>query len=146
MAHRKNRFCNTYSCTYFKNTIEERNQCRQTFKRKPLRPQVPRLSHLLEEIGANKLSKNMSLIRSRSRTLHLLLNPLSPLRIGNMHELDSNGLAVKAPRLRCILPLGSRNRKSLRRKELPKRIKRSLKISPSSEYLKSALTFATVRS
>ena len=141
MAHRKDRFCNTHSRTYFKNTIEERNQYRQTFKRKPLGPQIARLNHLLEQIGTNKLSEDMLLIGLRQGLLHLLLQPLPPLRIGNMHELGSNGAAVEAARLAPRSRPQERRRKWLRRQVLPQRIKRSLKISPAAEYLKRAFAF-----
>jgi hypothetical protein len=146
MTHREDRLLNTECRAYFKDRIEKRNQSRQTFERKPLGPEIARLNHLLEDVGANQLRKNMFLFRRRGRLLDLLLQPLPPLGIRKMHELRANRAAIIAARLGRKLAFGNGNGKWFGGKVLTQRIQRCLQVAPAAEEIEDvfAILFAAL--
>src|SRR6202022_4090853 len=144
VTHREDCFCNSAGCTYLEDPIEERDQDGQTFQREALRPQITRLDHLLEQVGANELGEDMLLVRLRGNLLHALLQPLPPLQICDVHELDCNRPTVIAASQLIALPLRSSSRKGLRRKVLAKRIERGLQESPAAEDFKSNFVLVAI--
>ena len=140
MTHRKQRACHTRIRRGRKQLVEEGNQGRQPFERKPLRAQVALLNYLLKNIGTDQPRENSLRVRGLVAPLELRLNPCPLLRRSYVHVFGTNRPAVVAARLGRVRPIGSRRRERLRRQKLSQRIKRRLQKAPASEDAESNLT------
>ena len=123
MRHRKHATRHAVVRRGRKHLVQERDERRQPFQRKALRPQVPLLNDLLKDIGADQPIQHPLRLCRRIRALELLLDPLPLLDRRNMHELRADRAAIKPPSFlrrlmrRCII--GHRRRKRLGRQILP---------------------------
>src|SRR5437868_12249594 len=79
--------------------IEKRNEDSEAFERKTFGAEIALLDDLLEEIGANELGEDVFLIGLGGGLLDSLLQPLTLLEAGDVHELDGEISAVVAARL-----------------------------------------------
>ncbi len=79
--------------------VQQRNQCCVAFQRVTLGPNVAGVDRLLENIRADQLVQNARAIDSvLAIRLHAFLDPLTPLEVRNVHELDADAAAVDATR------------------------------------------------
>src|SRR5690348_6558964 len=94
---------------------------------------------MFEQVRSGEQLKDVLLVHRRSIGFEPLLNPLSPCRIGNVHELGANRAAVTATRFVGEVSLGVEFRNCLRLQVLPERVELSLKIPPAPEGLEDTL-------
>lgn len=94
---------------------------------------------MFEQISSGEQLKDVLLVHCRSVAFESLLNPLSPRRIGNVHELGANGFAVTATRFVGEVSLDIEFGNCLWLKVLPERIELGLKIPPAPEGLEDTL-------
>ncbi len=70
--------------------IEEGNQSGDAFQGEALGSQVARLNDLLEGVGLNEKLENPLLIDLFRLALETFLDPAPTLRVGYVHELDTD--------------------------------------------------------
>src|SRR5579884_1563292 len=99
MTHGQHNLQHTALCRAVQELIEEGNESGDPFQREAFCSEIPRLDDLLEKISAGEELENPLLIGLGSVCLKAVLNPLTLRRIGNVHELRSDGSAIKAARL-----------------------------------------------
>ena len=115
--------------------LEIRDQNRQAFEREALGAEVAGLDHLLENLRLDQAREHGGLVDCRRGALHLRLNPFTPLRVGDVHEFDADGAAVKRARLGGCVVFAIRERgwKRLLGQVLAERVERRLQVSPAAE-------------
>src|SRR5579885_614532 len=98
VAHRQDGLLRSALARGIQNRIEQRDERRYAFERKPFYAQVARLEHLLKEVRANEPLENLSLIDGRRLGLETFGNPTAPLRLHQVHEIGADGTTIVAPR------------------------------------------------
>ena len=85
--------------------------------REALIAQIAILQNLLKNIGADQLIENIVLIDRSGRAFQSLLNPATPLRVGNVNELRAHRPAIGTASLFGELALDHQVGMKLRTKE-----------------------------
>ena len=98
MAHAHHQFHRTLLPGRIQNFIHQRDHGGHAFEREPLAAQVALLQHLLEQISPDQLVEHAPLVHSGLGPFHAFLDPATPLRVGNMHELRAHGAAIDPAR------------------------------------------------
>src|SRR5229473_7495202 len=105
MAHGQDRGVRAQVSASFQHGIEQRNLRGRALARIALGPEITGLKNLLKKIGLQQtLGQPAPVNGLRRLVLHLVLYPLAPLALGQMHELGANSPAINAPRFFCYRP------------------------------------------
>jgi hypothetical protein len=144
MAHRHHSLFGSVSRSGVENLIQQRNQCGIAFERIAFGADVARVDGLLENIGPHQSIKDSRAIDGLLLCrLHVLLDPLPALGIGNVHEFHADAAAVSAPRLVGNVAGNLQVRMRLRG-EMSQRIEVGLKITPAAERVQNAFLLLAV--
>ncbi len=144
MTHRQHGLLGAIARRGVQNLVQQRNQRRVAFQRVALSPDVAGMDGLLEHVCADQLVQNAAPVDGLLPIrLHAFLNPLPPLEIRNVHELDTDAAAVNATRGIGYIA-GDIQFGMSQRGEVPQRIEICLKIAPAPERVQDALLFLAV--
>ena len=144
MAHRQHGLLRAVARGGVQDFVQQRNQRGVAFQRVALGADVARVDRLLEDVGANQLVENARAIdRFLTLRFHALLDPLAPLGIGNVHELDADAAAVDAARGISFVA-GDVQFGMAERREVAERIEVGLQVSPAAERVEHAFLLLAV--
>src|SRR2546427_3050095 len=143
MAHGQDHLIDARSRACFHNLVEQRNQDGEALDRVSLCANKTRLQRLLEEFGANQSFENMLALENTllvglcaARVFHAAGNPLTSLRIADVHELSADGPAVDGSRFRGPARSIIKFRRKNRRKK-SERIEPGGQITPAAELIEN---------
>jgi hypothetical protein len=115
--------------------VQEWDERSDTFEGKPFRTREAGLQHLFEQFGSNEKIKNVVSIQWFWGSFHPSLNPLTTLRIGNMHEFNAYRTTIIEASKFGTLPLNIQLRMGLRLEET-KGINIRMEVTPPTEGFK----------
>jgi hypothetical protein len=99
---------------------------------------------VFKKVSFGEQLKDVLLVHGRSFGFEALLNPLSPCRVGNVHELGANRAAVASARLVSEVSLDIEFRNWLWLEILAQWIELGLKIAPAPEGFEDTLPIVRI--
>src|SRR6185437_3973506 len=139
MAHRDHNLNRAAFSSLIQDFVQKRDQRSNAFEREAFGSEITRLDYMFEQVRSGEQLEDVLLVHRRSIGFEALLNPLSPCRIGNVHELGANRAAVTATRFVGEITLNIEFGNCLWLKILPERIELGLKIPPAPEGFEDPL-------